>query len=76
MARIHIRMYVYTYTRDENSIDNVPLHMSIQREGRRKERGEKGEKEGRREKSVGDAITALWGAYPGDLCSSCEACPL
>lgn len=70
--------------RHENSIDNIPLHMSGRRTEERqlemggsKQEGEKASsKEGRREKSVGDAITAPWGAYPGDLCSSCEACPL
>lgn len=74
LARIHTYTHIYMYIRHENSIDNVPLHMSISR-ARRVEKGREGW-EGRREKSVGDAITALWGAYPGDLCSSCEACPL
>lgn len=67
----------------ENSIDNVPLHMSAcgdpdslgeGRTGRETEQGwgEKGEE---RERFAGDAITASWDAYPGDLCASCAASP-
>lgn len=46
MARIHTYTYIYVYIRHENSIDNVPLHMSISRARRVERKGEKGEKEG------------------------------
>lgn len=83
--------------RHENSIDNVPLHMSARGDpvgrGRRRERRrgedenegderrETGERRGERrgtrgrEMFVGDAITAPWDAYPGDLCASRAGSP-
>jgi len=76
--------------RHENSIDNVPLHMSARgdpgspSEGRTRKterdvvetrRGGEREREREGKRFADDAITAPWDAYPGDLCASCAASP-